>query len=204
VISGGVILVLIGLTLLAWNVPSYYLPGILPEAKVLSSRSSSLVIDNQSRAAAFMINGVLLIALSVGLGRVKTTACARLAELIRWVIPAHIIGGLLALEEHTWNRSVDLDEIPRAAWFWLAGAAGASVAFTIASVRRQWRPFLVSGLIGLAWTFAILFTRLRERLETDTFESTAIWLVVIFGIVGIGIMIVSGLLPSRTPDQKTP
>lgn len=190
VLSGGVVLVVAAITLLAWNVPAWYLPGLLEAAAPIREGSTKLVVDDQSRSIAFIINGVLLTGLSLWLSQVQTTACGRLAELLRCIIPAHILGGLLALEAQT-------QSIP-AAWVWISLTAIASTGFTLASVRRQWRPFVVSGLLGLAWSFAIILRDLDAQLTAATFNTVIITIIIGVSLLGIGIMLLAGWLTNRS------
>ncbi|MCH2142272.1 MAG: serine/threonine protein kinase [Phycisphaerales bacterium] len=188
-LSGGVITMVAALTLLAWNVPEWYLPGLLESASPAYEGSSEMVVDPQSRSIAFILNGLLLTGLSWLLGSAKTTACQRLSDLLRWIIPAHILGGLLALE-------ADTDSVA-AAWVWISVTALASLCFTVASVRRQWRPFVVSGLIGLAWSFVLMLSDLKDQLAADTFDTVIIGIIIGVPIIGIGIMILAGWLSNR-------
>ncbi len=154
---------------------------------------NQLIVYTQARSVAFIINGLLLILLSWQLGRVATTACERLAELLRWIIPAQIIGGLIALEAQTSSTS--------AAWIWLGMTIAASVGFTLASVRKQWRPFIASGLIGLGYSFLTLLRDLREQLDPSTFDTTVIAIIVAVSVLGIGVMLLAGWLTSRPPYE---
>jgi serine/threonine protein kinase len=198
-LTGGSILILLGLTLLAWNRPWLYMPGLLPAPDVEALQYSFPRVDARSRAAAFMINGLLLLGLSTILSRIGTNPCRRLAELIRWLIPAHILGGMLALEQETWEAR-NAAKAPIGCWIWLGVSAVTSAAFAFSSVLRQWRPFLVSGLIGIAAVYWTLYERLERSLEPATFEWTAIGLVAAACIGGILIMMASGRLTSRNAD----
>ncbi|MAT81634.1 MAG: hypothetical protein CMJ29_08305 [Phycisphaerae bacterium] len=200
-LTGGSLLCVIGLFLTAWNSPSMYLPGLLPSPEPNPYKSNVLVISNQARAAAFIINGLLLLALSWGLTCVRTTACNRLAELLRWIIPAHIIGGLIELALATWSLADLKEYVSTSSWFWLGAATLVSLVFAIASVHRQWRPFLVSGLLGVATTYTIMMSRLRMEFRSmpERFDAIAIGTVIVLAIIGIGIMLISPRIRSRQP-----
>ena len=199
-LSGGSILIVLGLTLLAWNRPWLYMPGLLPAPDAEALQNAFPRVDARSRAAAFMVNGLLLLGLSAILTRIGTNPCRRLAELIRWLIPAHILGGMLALEQETWEARNTI-QAPLGCWIWLGVTAVSSAAFAFSSVLRQWRPFLVSGLLGIAAVYWTLYERLEESLERTTFEWTAISLVAAACIGGIFIMTISGRLTSRNADS---
>ena len=181
--------------MLAWNNPSWYIPSVLtgPETSPTGSDLDQLISYTQSRSVAFIINGLLLILLSWQLGRVSTSACERLAELLRWIIPAQVIGGLIALEAQTSSTS--------AAWVWLGVTIAVSVGFTLASVRKQWRPFIASGLIGLACSFMTLLGDLRQQLDPATFDTAVIAIIVAVSVLGIGVMLLAGWMTSRTAHE---
>jgi len=77
----------------------------------------------------------------------------------------------------------------------------ASVGFTLASVRKQWRPFIASGLIGLGYSFLTLLRDLRQQLDPSTFDTTVIAIIVAVSVLGIGVMLLAGWLTSRTPHE---
>jgi len=193
ILSGGALLTVVSLTLLAWNVPAWYLPGLLEGPAPPWEGSDRLAVNDQSRSVAFIINGFILMGLSWWLGRTRTAACGRLAELLRWIIPAHIIGGLLALEADTQSIA--------AAWVWISAATLASLCFMLASVRKQWRPFVVSGLLGLAWSFVVILHDLEDQLVTSIFEAVVISIIIGVSLLGIGIMVMAGWLSNRADEQ---
>ena len=193
ILSGSILLIVVGLTMLAWNAPSWYIPGVLEGPGPSGSQLDQLIVNPQARSVAFIINGLLLILLSWQLGRVATTACERLAELLRWIIPAQVIGGLIALEAQTSSTS--------AAWVWLGVTIAVSVGFTLASVRKQWRPFIASGLIGLACSFMTLLSDLQRQLDPATFDTAVIAIIVAVSVLGIGVMLLAGWMTSRTAHE---
>ena len=202
-LSGGVLLCFIGLTMTAWNSPSSYLPGLLAGPTPSPYDDAVMVISNQSLATAFIINGLILLALSWGLTLVRTIACSRLAEILRWIIPAHVLGGLIELALATWVMADEQEMKTAAAWVWLGVAAFTSLGFALASVRRQWRPFLVSGLLGLASIYVILMMRLKMEFQESpqTFDWIAISTVAGLCIVGILAMLASPHMQGK-PSQK--
>jgi predicted Ser/Thr protein kinase len=193
ILSGSILLIVVGLTMLAWNAPSWYIPGVLSGPGPSGSQLDQLIVDPQARSIAFIINGLLLILLSWQLGRVATTACERLSELLRWIIPAQVIGGLIALEAQTSSTSV--------AWIWLGITIAVSVGFTLASVRKQWRPFIASGLIGLGYSFLTLLRDLRQQLDPATFDTVVIAIIIAVSVLGIGVMLLAGWMTSRTTHE---
>ncbi len=193
ILSGSILLIVVGLTMLAWNAPSWYIPGVLEGPGPSGSQLDQLIVNEQARSIAFIINGLLLILLSWQLGRVATTACERLAELLRWIIPAQVIGGLIALEAQTSSTS--------AAWVWLGVTIAVSVGFTLASVRKQWRPFIASGLIGLGYSFLTLLRDLQQQLDPATFDTAVIAIIIAVSVLGIGVMLLAGWMTSRTTHE---
>jgi predicted Ser/Thr protein kinase len=193
ILSGSILLIVVGLTMLAWNAPSWYIPGVLSGPGPSGSQLNQLIVDPQARSIAFIINGLLLVLLSWQLGRVATTACERLSELLRWIIPAQVIGGLIALEAQTSSTS--------AAWVWLGVTIAVSVGFTLASVRKQWRPFIASGLIGLGYSFLTLLRDLQQQLDPATFDTAVIAIIIAVSVLGIGVMLLAGWMTSRTTHE---
>ena len=224
-LSGGVLLCVIGLTLMAWNRPSYYLPGLLGMDPDLREEGM-FIISDRARATAFIINGLVLLAVSWGLTRVKTVACGRLAEFLRWLIPSHLIGGLIALAVAGWEFA---DEFARFAhshgqdampfdgrsiapdwsvspWIWLGCAAIVSVGIALASVHRQWKPFLVSGLLGLAAAYYTMLLQLGEEFGGDStiFRSVALGSVAAICVIGLATMLLSPRIrPARHHAEST-
>ena len=145
----------VGLALTAMNRPDLYFPW------------TGATVSTESRCAAFMVNGGLLWLLSWLYDRRPTPVRKRLAALLRWAIPAHLLWPLARLENAAATP---------AAWFRLAGLAAGAVGFCYGSILRQWRPFVVSGLAALAWAYARLFIRLAGPDGNAAALTNALWL----------------------------
>ena len=146
VLTGAVTLLVVGLTSAALAAPLWY--QLRSTAEGQPGRA-----DN---AFALGVNGVAMLGAMLLLGRRETPLRRRLASLLRWLVPSHIIGAVFVLEYEAWGG---------AWWPWLAAGPVLAGAFCLASVVRQWKPFLVSGLVALAVWYVRLFARIDELLE---------------------------------------
>lgn len=146
VLTGAMVMMIAGLTLMAWNAPDVYTFNVRDRP------------DQTSRAVAFLINGVVLQLIAYLLERSRTIVRGRLAELIRWITPQHFLGALLALET---------DAEGAAQFMWIAALAVGSLALCYLSVVKQWRPFMITGLLYLAIAYFETFRRIGERYKFD-------------------------------------
>ena len=107
-----------------------------------------------------------------------------LADMLRWVIPSHILGAILWLEyDNGFNR-----------WpLWLALTPLMAVAFAYLSVRRQWKPFLISAFAAL-WLW---YVRCFDRIFDEFSDSSAVRLWTLAGatILGVALLTIGWLLP---------
>ncbi len=175
VLLGAVLMIGIGLTLMAWYAADVYTLGLLGEYD-----------DRSTRAAAFIINGAVLQVVAYVLSHRRTLVRARLAEAIRWVSPSHFLGGLWILESEAEN-----------AWlFWLVALALASIALCYISVWKQWRPFLVTGLVWVAVAYGRAFREtLRFEDNPSALDRARLALAGALLVVGIVMMILAWKLP---------
>ncbi len=175
VLLGAVLMIGIGLTLMAWYAADVYTLGLLGEYD-----------DRSTRAAAFIINGAVLQVVAHVLSHRRTLVRARLAEVIRWVSPSHFLGGLWILEREAEN-----------AWlFWLVALALASIALCYISVWKQWRPFLVTGLVWVAVAYGRAFREtLRFEDNPSALDRARLALAGALLVVGIVTMILAWKLP---------
>src|SRR5205823_1423106 len=101
------------------------------------------------RATAFIINGFVLLAVAWLLSRPPTSAVRqRLDTGLRWLIPSHFLGSVLALE---------LDNAEPSWKLWLILLPILSVALCFVSVAKQWKPFLFTGLAYIAVSYVRAF-----------------------------------------------
>jgi serine/threonine protein kinase len=106
-------------------------------------------LTDNAIAGAFIVNGVLLQLVSIVLRRRPSVARRRLAESLRWLVPSHLLGALIALHINAEREQVVV--------LWLCLLVAASLGVAGASVPRQWRPFLYSGVAYLGVAYALLF-----------------------------------------------
>ena len=134
---------------------------------------------------SFIINGLLYLALASFCRRMGTVLQRRLAQVLNWLGPLHILGVL---------RILDLDELAldhRILYRVLLPIG--SLAFVFGSVARQMKSFFFSGLAGIA---AAVHKFTIEHL--DKFFAWPVSLVVA-GIVG---MLISVLVPRLQASRK--
>lgn len=186
VLVGALAVIIVGLTLIAWSWPEWLFRG-------------SVVT---SRAIAFLVNGIVLQMLAFGLERSKTIVRSRLAEFIRWITPQLFLGPIVALEYdamHGANRSSPL------AWFWVVVLYTGATAFCYLSVLRQWRPFLVTGLVYLGVVYFKTFELMNEDIPKswlDTAQIALTMLTIVLGAIIMGISWKSSAFTRVSLDQK--
>ena len=106
-------------------------------------------------AWALFINGLLLTALLFFIGGEPTPLRRRTAGALRWIVPAHLLIPLVVMDiESAWG-----------VWLpWFAAVPAIALAFCFAGAPRQWTPFLISGLAGIAVWYARVFARIESEL----------------------------------------
>ncbi|MBZ0172343.1 MAG: hypothetical protein K8E66_08195, partial [Phycisphaerales bacterium] len=141
--------------------------------------------DPAHQAWAFGVNGLLLIAVMVLLGRRHTPLRRRIAEVLRWILPSHLMAPLLFME---------IDETFDAWIPWLVLLPLLAVGFCFASALRQWKPFLISGLVYLAVWYARCFVRIETELAAE--HAWRITLTIAALILGPGLMFLAWKAPA--------
>lgn len=141
--------------------------------------------DPAHQAWAFGVNGLLLVAVMFLLGRDPTPLRRRIAEVLRWLLPTHLMAPLLFMEIHeTFN-----------AWIpWLALLPVLAVGFCFASALRQWKPFLISGLVYLAAWYARCFVRFGSEFADEHAWRIALTLAAL--VLGPGFMFLAWKAPA--------
>ncbi len=139
-----------------------------------------------TRASAFLAIGVLLLGTSLGLGVRPTPLRDGCSRALRWIVPSFLVLPIAWLE---------LEEAAPGWGFWLAILGVVSLGLVAASAVLQWRPFLISGLVGLLDLFVRLFMRLDETVDGGS--SVKIWLMLGTAITGIVTMTLASY-PERT------
>jgi predicted Ser/Thr protein kinase len=183
-LTTGIVSLLIGLAAWAWFAPeTYRFPAWFAGADATNTAL---------RGVAFMGNGFALVVAAATLGRRWSAARDRLSSLLRWVIPSHFLGALLALE-HTRLGG---------AWLvWLLAVAALAIILCFVSVPKQWKPFLVNGLIYLAIAYARAFDRV-----TSEFQDSPRLRLALFGglgVLGLFVMIAAWKLPDWLAGTRT-
>lgn len=136
-----------------------------------------LPVDPQHRALAFLLAGIGIFGLSSLLRRRPTPLRDWSSRGLRWIVPSYLLIPIVWLEiqgsEPGWG-------------FWLSVLGLVSVGLVAASSILQWRPFLVSGLLGMA----DLVVRGFGRLDGEFGDSPDAKIVLMLGLalVGIGVM----------------
>jgi hypothetical protein len=145
ILCGSLVWMGLGASAVAAFAPGWYLLRSVHDAAPLPAE----------QAWAFAVNSLLLAAIMVLLGRRTTPLRRRLAEVLRWIIPTHLMAPLLLMEIHeTWGQWAP----------WLILMPVVAVGFCFASALRQWKPFLLSGLAYLAIWYARCFSRIESEL----------------------------------------
>jgi predicted Ser/Thr protein kinase len=149
ILGVGIALVVACISVLAHDVPQWYW---------LSSAASAGSPEPKTRAIGFLMNAGVLIALSLLLDQRNTTYSRAFASSLRWLTPIHVLGSLTFLE------SIDAyDARP----VWLMLLALTSLALATLSVWQQWKPFLLSALVGIAVAYVRLFSYAEELFPAD-------------------------------------
>jgi len=132
---------------------------------------------------SFIINGLFYLGLASLCQRMGTALQRRLAQILNWLGPLHILGALRVLDP----GESDGDIIYRVL------LPIASIAFVFGSVARQMKSFFFSGLVGIA-AAVLKFTIVH-------FDKYFFWPVSLI-ITGIAGMLISVLVPRWQANKK--
>lgn len=138
-------------------------------------------------AVAFMVNGALLLLLSDLFASRRTVVRRRLSEILRWIVPSHVLIGMLVLYGEAAEGWTSL--------LWLLSVAGVSLGLCAWSVLKQWRPFLFSGLFYLAVAYSFGFEWIDEHVGGDIDGPFHIGLALLGVIVGLVVMYLAWRAP---------
>lgn len=178
----GLLVFIVGSAILARTVPEWYslaAPRLREDGAVASQPD---VVDS---CRAFLINGLVLLGASFGLGRHPTPLRDWCARALRWLIPVSFLVPLTILE---------IERAEPAREFWLASIGATSVILVVASAALQWRPFLLSGLLGLLDFVALCFVRLDDHFAAGSAAKLVLMLALV--LLGLATM-VAGAYPER-------
>jgi hypothetical protein len=170
-------LTVLGLGLIAYGRPDWYgLPRLIED-------------DRASRALAFMMSGTLQLCLAWLLTRRPGDARETLGRALRWVLPSHFLAPLLILHiEDVWHMGR----------VWLIVMAGLSIVLCFVSVIKQWKPFVVNGLVYLAVAYFHGFDDVCVRAS----GAAKVVLATSILFIGVGLMIAAWWLPDRLADGR--
>lgn len=184
ILTTGTVSMVVGLTCAAW-----YNPEIYRFPQIFAGTDASMTA---LRSQSFIANGFVFAALAAAFGKRWSPARDWLGSALRWIIPSHFLGSLLAME-----RS-ELGGI----WLgWLLALGAFSIIMCFVSVLKQWKPFLINGLIY----FAIAYVRAFDRVN-DHFSHAPNLRLALFGgliVFGLFVMIAAWKLPDWLAGTKT-
>ena len=136
-------------------------------------------------AYAFLINALVLTAAIAPSFRRVTPVNRRVAAVARWILPTHLMLPLVFM---------DTFQTLGVRTPWLIALGLASIAFTAASARAQWRPFLIAGLAF----FAVWFLRTLHALP----PAGDLTLTIIALIAGLGLMLAAWRAPAYLANRR--
>jgi hypothetical protein len=148
VLWASVLLIVSGLSMTAWNAGDVYTFGLMTDTE-----------DPSTRAVAFIINGIWIHGLTMFLSRKATIIRTRLAQFLRLIIPSHILAALLTFQ---------IEDTGGLWLFWLILLSASSISFCFLSAWKQWRSFLLSGMVYFAITYARTFSEVSDRVEPES------------------------------------
>jgi len=173
----GLIMLVATLTALGAFVPEWFWlsPLATDEGGMTTERPTITV-----RASAFLGIGLLLLGLSFALGFRPTPLRSWCSRTLRWIVPSYLLIPIICLE---------LEDAAPGWSFWLTALGVASIGLVAASSLLQWRPFLVSGLLGLSDLLVRGFIRIDEHVEDPSMPQ--ILLMTATGLLGLLVMILA-------------
>jgi hypothetical protein len=170
----GLVFAILMLSLGAYIVPEWFwMQGIAVDAE--GSKLSEPTVA--MRASAFLATGVLLLATSLALGVRPTPLRDWCSRAMRWLVPSFLLLPIVWLE---------LEEAAPGWGFWMLVLGAVSLGLVAASAALQWRPFLISGLLGFLDLFVRAFMRIDSELEDGT--GAKLWLMLGVAVAGVVVM----------------
>ncbi|MCU0913998.1 MAG: protein kinase [Planctomycetes bacterium] len=136
--------------------------------------------EDELMGLSLIANGLFYLALAGLCRRLNTLLQRRLAQILSWLGPLHILGVLRTLDSNTWQ----VDDSHQLVYRILLPIG--SVAFVFGSISRQMKSFFFSGLAGIAASV--------YRLTTKHWDEFFAWPVSLI-VAGTLCMLVSWLVP---------
>jgi serine/threonine protein kinase len=170
----GLVFAILMLSLGAYIVPEWFwMQGIAVDAEGAKLSEPTVAM----RASAFLATGVLLLATSLALGVRPTPLRDWCSRAMRWLVPSFLLLPIVWLE---------LEEAAPGWGFWMLVLGAVSLGLVAASAALQWRPFLISGLLGFLDLFVRAFMRIDSELEDGT--GAKLWLMLGVAVAGVVVM----------------
>ena len=171
----GLLFAILMLSVGAYLVPEWFwLRSIAVDEEGLKLREPTVAM----RASAFLAIGVLLLGTSLALGVRPTPLRDWCSRAMRWLVPSFLLLPIAWLE---------LEEAAPGWGFWMFVLGAVSLALVAASAALQWRPFLISGLLGFLDLFVRAFMRIDAEMEDGT--ATKLWVMLGVAIAGVATMV---------------
>ncbi|MCW5766366.1 MAG: hypothetical protein KIT68_10375 [Phycisphaeraceae bacterium] len=171
----GLALLFCGLLLTAWNAPARLgLPAWLADADERTVRRALGAVS--AGAVLALVSGVL----AGGAALVRE----RLAQALRWVLPSHFLAPLIVLHH---ERFAGVE------WPWIFALAGGAVFLVYASVLRQWKPFLVNGLLYALAAYVLAFNRVLDTAPHN--PAAKVWMMAGMVVLGLVVMLLAWVGP---------
>jgi len=175
----GLALVLGGLALAAWNWPGPFTLGLVSDGDAVRQRSW-----------AFIVAGAIVFVCMLLVERVRTPLRERLVTVMRLVTPSSFAIPLVILETRSdgWN------------WLgWTTALVGVAFVAAVASAVRNWKPFLLSGLVYLGVAYVRTTIRLADSMDGDRHRVAAMVMIatIVFSLAFMVASRLGGTLAAR-------
>ncbi|MBN2269993.1 MAG: DUF2157 domain-containing protein [Sedimentisphaerales bacterium] len=149
----------------------------------LWAKPDSVLEPEEQTGLSFVFNGLFYLALASTCGRMGTVLQRRIAQVLNWMGPLHILGVLRVLDSEELDHHI----------IYRILLPIASIAFVFSSVARQMKSFFFSGLAGIAAAVHRFTVK-----HLDRFFSWPVSLM----IIGIVAMLVSVLVPRLQASRR--
>lgn len=176
---------IVGLSAISWWAPELMWLS-MPAVSTADSAPIHRAPSVEARAASFLIDGGLLLLLSMLLSLRRTPLRDRAARALRWIVPSFILLPIAWLEFENGSPGWQT---------WLVILAVGSIVTVYASVWQQWRPFLLTGLLYFGDFVVRTFLRIDEHWGETSWPTPVFFLSLV--AVGLALMIAAWRLAGR-------